>query len=61
MPSRELTRSLTPQLAAALCDAVNRRLSVELQVDQSTLNNRLLNLRKRGEANGGLPRTGCDN
>jgi hypothetical protein len=45
-----------PQLAATLRDAVNRRLPAELQVDQESLNRRLLNLRRRGEANGGLPR-----
>jgi len=31
-------------------------LLAEHQFDQATLNRRLLNLRKRGEANGGLPR-----
>lgn len=45
-----------PQLAAAFRDAVNLHLPTELQVDQPTLNRRLLNLRRRGEANGGLPR-----
>jgi hypothetical protein len=45
-----------PQLAATFRDAVNRHLPAELQVDQESLNRRLLNLRRRGEANGGLPR-----
>jgi hypothetical protein len=45
-----------PHLAATFCDAVNRCLSTEQQVDQTALNKRLLNLRRRGEANGGLPR-----
>jgi hypothetical protein len=38
------------------CDAVNCRLPKELQVDEPTRNKRLLNLRRRSEANGGLPR-----
>jgi hypothetical protein len=45
-----------PQLAAGFREAVNARLPKELQVDQAVLNKRLLNLRRRGEANGGLPR-----
>jgi hypothetical protein len=32
------------------------RYAIDAQLDQSTLNKRLLNLRRRGEANGGLPR-----
>lgn len=47
-----------PQVAARFCDAVNRRLPAEHQVDQATLNQRLLNLRRRSEDNGGLPRLG---
>lgn len=31
------------------------RLSNELQVDEATLNRRLLNLRRRGDVKGGLP------
>jgi hypothetical protein len=45
-----------PQLAATFCDAVNRRVPNEFQVDQAVFNKRLLNLRRRGAANGGLPR-----
>jgi hypothetical protein len=45
-----------PQVAVRFCEAVNRRLPEELQVDQAMLNKRLLNLRRRGEAKGGLPR-----
>jgi hypothetical protein len=43
-------------LASRFCDAVNGRLPESLQVEPATLNKRLLNLRRRGEANGGLPR-----
>lgn len=45
-----------PRMAVKFHDAVNRRLPDELQMDQVTLNKRLLNLRRRGEAKGGLPR-----
>jgi hypothetical protein len=45
-----------PRVSVEFFDAVNRRLPAEHQVDQPTLNKRILNLRKRGEANGGLPR-----
>jgi hypothetical protein len=52
-----------PQLAARFCEAVNGRLATESQVDPTTLNQRLLNLRRRGKARGGLPRLarfGCN-
>lgn len=38
------------------CSAVNDHLTEEQHIDTTTLNKRLLNLRRRGEANGGLPR-----
>ena len=43
-------------LASDFCNAVNRHLPEGFEVDQKTVNQRLLNLRRRGEANGGLPR-----
>jgi hypothetical protein len=45
-----------PQVSAQFHDAVMDRLPDELHVDQATLNKRLLNLRRRGEDKGGLPR-----
>jgi hypothetical protein len=45
-----------PQFEEAFRDAVNHHLSPELQVDQPTLNRRLLNLGRRGEDIGGPPR-----
>jgi len=45
-----------PQLAAKFSQAVNSQLPRGQQVDQATLNKRLLNLRRRGEDKGGLPR-----
>jgi len=45
-----------PKCGVEFRDAVNRQLPDELQVDQASFNKRLLNLRRRGEANGGLPR-----
>jgi hypothetical protein len=45
-----------PHVAAAFRDDVNRRLLVDVQLDQSMLNKRLLNLRRRGQEKGGLPR-----
>jgi hypothetical protein len=45
-----------PQLAADFRNAVNRHLPATDQVDQATLGKRLLNLRRRGEDKGGLPR-----
>lgn len=45
-----------PAVAAAFAAAVNARLKKDQRVDQVTLNKRLLNLRRRGEDNGGLPR-----
>jgi hypothetical protein len=45
-----------PNLAGAFRTAVNSRLPEGDQVDQATLGKRLLNLRRRGEEKGGLPR-----
>jgi hypothetical protein len=45
-----------PAIAGDFRKAVNSHLPKERQVDQATLNKRLLNLRRRGEDNGGLPR-----
>lgn len=45
-----------PQLSSSFCDAVNRHMGTLAAVDQATLNKRLLNLRRRGEDKGGLPR-----
>jgi hypothetical protein len=45
-----------PDLATSFGQEVNAQLSRAQQVDQATLNKRLLNLRRRGEEKGGLPR-----
>ncbi len=45
-----------PSLAAEFHTRVNRQLPAETHVDRATFNKRLLNLRRRGQANGGLPR-----
>ncbi len=45
-----------PQLATRFGQDVNSQLPKTQQVDQATLNKRLLNLRRRGEEKGGLPR-----
>jgi hypothetical protein len=45
-----------PALSVRFQDAVNQKLPPAAQVDVATLNKRLLNLRRRGEGNGGLPR-----
>lgn len=45
-----------PAIAAEFRERVNRQLPQELQVDAATFNKRLLNLRRRGQENGGLPR-----
>jgi hypothetical protein len=45
-----------PRLATQFGIAVNNRLPASVRVDQATLNKRVLNLRRRGESNGGLPR-----
>jgi hypothetical protein len=45
-----------PQVSEAFRKAVNRRLPPDAQVDLPALNKRVLNLRRRGEAKGGLPR-----
>ncbi len=45
-----------PRNADVFCKAVNDHLNEQQQVDQATLNRPLLNLRRRGETNGGLPR-----
>ncbi len=45
-----------PHLSIEFGTAVNSRLPTEERVDQTTLNRRVLNLRRRGEDKGGLPR-----
>jgi len=57
-PNKEkhIASSLDPHVAARFCDAVNHRLPDELQIDPTMLNRWLLNLRRRGDANSGLPR-----
>lgn len=45
-----------PSLAESFCQQVNAQLAAELQFDIAELNARLLNLRRRGEENGGLVR-----
>lgn len=45
-----------PVLSAEFQLRVNRQLPPESQVDYATFNKRLLNLRRRGQENGGLPR-----
>ncbi|QDT82280.1 hypothetical protein Mal35_57730 [Gimesia maris] len=45
-----------PTLAEAFLQRVNRRLPDESKFTQADLNKRLINLRRRGQANGGLPR-----
>lgn len=45
-----------PHLAAEFGQKVNAQLPGDQQVDQATLNKRILNLRRRGEGKGGLPR-----
>ncbi|HZZ70858.1 MAG TPA: hypothetical protein VFE24_01310 [Pirellulales bacterium] len=45
-----------PKHAAEFLARVIRQLPKELRVDQATFNKRVLNLRRRGQANGGLPR-----
>lgn len=45
-----------PKLAAEFQDRVNSQLPPEFRVDPATFNKRLLNLRRRGQANGGLAR-----
>ena len=45
-----------PQLATRFGQQVNAQLPKAQQVDQTTLNKRLLNLRDAGEEKGGLPR-----
>ena len=45
-----------PKLAAEFQQAVNSKLPTPARVDLATLNKRLLNLRRRGQGNGGLPR-----
>ncbi|PQO27381.1 hypothetical protein C5Y96_17725 [Blastopirellula marina] len=43
-------------VAERFLSEVNSRLSGALHLDQKALNKRLINLRRRGEDNGGLPR-----
>ena len=45
-----------PEVSHRFQRAVNANLSPEEQVDLPVLNHQILNLRKRGENNGGLPR-----
>jgi Tfp pilus assembly ATPase PilU len=45
-----------PALGAQFRDAVNKSLPERSKLDLPSLNKRLLNLRRRGQANGGLPR-----
>lgn len=45
-----------PALAEQFAGIVNRRLPPNQRVDVPTVNKRVLNLRRRGEENGGLPR-----
>lgn len=45
-----------PSFAALFLERVNQRLPDESQFIQAELNKRLINLRRRGQANGGLPR-----
>ena len=49
-----------PATAARFADAVNSSLPQGHRFDIPALNQRLLTLRKRGEARGGLPRLGSD-
>jgi len=45
-----------PELNAEFRARVNRQLPLELRVDTAAFNKRLLNLRRLGQAKGGLPR-----
>jgi hypothetical protein len=45
-----------PELSTKFHGVVNRRLPASQRVDLATFNKRILNLRRRGEDNGGLPR-----
>lgn len=45
-----------PELAEAFRERVNLRLPPNLQFTVEALNTRLINLRRRGQQNGGLPR-----
>lgn len=45
-----------PALNTRFAEAVNSRLPANCRADRATINKRLLNLRRRGEDNGGLPR-----
>lgn len=45
-----------PELSKHFTDEVNKELESDEQLDVARLNKRLLNLRKKGESNGGLPR-----
>lgn len=45
-----------PELAGRFLAEVNGRLSDDLHLDQKAFNKRLINLRRKGEDNGGLPR-----
>jgi hypothetical protein len=45
-----------PELSTKFLGKVNKQLPANQRVDVATFNKRLLNLRRRGEENGGLPR-----
>jgi hypothetical protein len=46
----------TPEVAEHFSSEVNSRLPVEERTNTASINKRLLNLRRRGSQNGGLPR-----
>jgi hypothetical protein len=54
VPADQIVTS--PQLANEFVELVNQQLPESARVDVQACNKRLLNLRKRGEAKGGLPR-----
>ena len=47
---------IDPHLAAEFADRVKASLSMDAELDVAAVNHRLIALRKRGEAKGGLPR-----
>ncbi len=46
----------SPDLSTRFADQVNARLSADEQMDVETVNRRIINLRRLGQAKGGLPR-----
>jgi hypothetical protein len=54
VPADELVR--TPELAMAFCECVRRQDSGLETVSNDVITRRLIQLRKRGESRGGLPR-----